>query len=223
MTPLVRSAQIGAREACRPRRDTQPADATSNGFASVRPEQGFPARVATSPTFCRSARRSGTALACPDGERVRVPAVTTPVVDAVGAGDSFTAGLLHHIGTRELLGGQLVGVGVDDVAQARRFATRAAALTCRLVGSGGLANWLVKPGSPWLHLPVVLTAVGGLPGQDRGTPAPPTTWWRRWAPATESRTRACTRTRFRATTGTRPPSSSRSSSGTARASCGRGR
>lgn len=46
------------------------------------------------------------ALASLDGERLRVPAVATRVVDTVGAGDSFTGGLLHHLGARGLLGGR---------------------------------------------------------------------------------------------------------------------
>ncbi len=79
------------------------------------------------------------ALASLDGERLQVPAVTTRVVDTVGAGDSFTAGLLHHLGSRGLLGGRLTGLGLDEVAEACRFATRVAALTCSVAG----------PNPPW--------------------------------------------------------------------------
>ncbi|MEW2118659.1 carbohydrate kinase [Streptomyces sp. NPDC005474] len=82
---------------------------------------------------------AGGALASLDGERLRVPAVVTRVVDTVGAGDSFTAGLLHDLGSRGLLGGRLTGLGVDDVAQACRFAARVAALTCSVAG----------PNPPW--------------------------------------------------------------------------
>ena len=74
------------------------------------------------------------ALVSLDGERLRVPAVTTQVVDTVGAGDSFTAGLLHHLGARGLLGGRLAGLGLDEVAEACRFGTRVAALTCSVAG-----------------------------------------------------------------------------------------
>ncbi|WP_328505442.1 carbohydrate kinase family protein [Streptomyces sp. NBC_00391] len=74
-----------------------------------------------------------------DGERLRVPAVTTRVVDTVGAGDSFTAGLLHHLAARGLLGGRLTRLGIDDVAEACRFGTRVAALTCSVAG----------PNPPW--------------------------------------------------------------------------
>lgn len=81
------------------------------------------------------------ALASLDGERVEVPAVPTSVADTVGAGDSFTAGLLHHLGARGLLGGRLTELRLDDVAEACRFATRVAALTCSVVG----------PNPPWQH------------------------------------------------------------------------
>ncbi|MEU0060000.1 carbohydrate kinase [Streptomyces sp. NPDC006334] len=79
------------------------------------------------------------ALVSLDGERLRVPATTTRVVDTVGAGDSFTAGLLHHLGERGALGGRLTGLTLDDVAEAGRFAARVAALTCSVAG----------PNPPW--------------------------------------------------------------------------
>ncbi|MFF4400608.1 carbohydrate kinase [Streptomyces sp. NPDC001480] len=78
-------------------------------------------------------------LASLDGERVRVPAVRTRVVDTVGAGDSFTAGLLHHLGTRGHLGGRLTGLELGEVAEACAFGTRVAALTCSVAG----------PNPPW--------------------------------------------------------------------------
>ncbi|MGP3978268.1 carbohydrate kinase family protein [Streptomyces sp. 8N114] len=79
------------------------------------------------------------ALASLDGERLRVPAMTTRVVDTVGAGDSFTAGLLHHLAARGILGGRLADLGLDDVAEACRFASQVAALTCSVPG----------PNPPW--------------------------------------------------------------------------
>jgi fructokinase len=91
------------------------------------------------------------ALASLDGERLRVPAVTTPVVDTVGAGDSFTAGLLHQLGVRGLLGGRLDGLGLDDVAEACRFGARVAALTCSVAG----------PNPPWLDRLAPLSPTGG--------------------------------------------------------------
>ncbi|MGW0576078.1 carbohydrate kinase family protein [Streptomyces sp. NPDC002920] len=94
---------------------------------------------------------AGGALASLDGERVRVPAVVTRVVDTVGAGDSFTAGLLHHLGARGLLGGRLAGLGLGEVAEACRFGARVAALTCSVAG----------PNPPWRNQLEQLTATGG--------------------------------------------------------------
>ncbi|WP_328224281.1 carbohydrate kinase family protein [Streptomyces sp. NBC_00310] len=91
------------------------------------------------------------ALASLDGERVRVPAVATPVVDTVGAGDSFTAGLLHHLGAGGFLGGRLTELGVAEVAEACRFGTQVAALTCSVAG----------PNPPWQHQLAQLTTAGG--------------------------------------------------------------
>lgn len=79
------------------------------------------------------------ALASLDGERMQVPAVSTRVADTVGAGDSFTAGLLHHLGARGLLGGRLTELRLADVAEACLFATQVAALTCSVAG----------PNPPW--------------------------------------------------------------------------
>ncbi|GAA2651170.1 carbohydrate kinase [Streptomyces vastus] len=79
------------------------------------------------------------ALASLDGERVQVPAVATQVVDTVGAGDSFTAGLLHHLGTHGFLGGRLTDLRLGDVEAACLFAVKVAALTCSVAG----------PNPPW--------------------------------------------------------------------------
>lgn len=79
------------------------------------------------------------ALASLDGRRVSVPAVPTRVVDTVGAGDSFTAGLLHHLGRNGLLGGRLDRLEPAEVAAACGYAVRVAAMTCAVAG----------PNPPW--------------------------------------------------------------------------
>ncbi|MET7457641.1 carbohydrate kinase [Streptomyces sp. NPDC005574] len=96
-------------------------------------------------------RGAGGALVSLDGERARVPAVVTSVVDTVGAGDSFTAGLLHQLGARGLLGGRLESLRLADVVEACRFAAQVAALTCSVAG----------PNPPWRHQVTQLVTADG--------------------------------------------------------------
>ncbi|GAA1959099.1 carbohydrate kinase family protein [Kitasatospora viridis] len=69
------------------------------------------------------------------GERATVEAVRTRVVDTVGAGDAFTAGLLHRLGLAGLLGGRLTGADLPQVTAAAAYAARVAALTCAVAGA----------------------------------------------------------------------------------------
>ena len=57
------------------------------------------------------------------------------VVDTVGAGDAFTAAMLHELAARRLLGGRLPALAADDVDAALELAVRAAALTCTRTGA----------------------------------------------------------------------------------------
>ncbi|MGX1134257.1 fructokinase [Streptomyces glaucescens] len=75
------------------------------------------------------------ALASLDGRRVIVPAPAVDVVDTVGAGDSFTAGLLHRLAALGHLGGRLSALNLEDLADACAFAARVAALTCSVPGA----------------------------------------------------------------------------------------
>ncbi|MFH8978739.1 carbohydrate kinase [Streptomyces sp. NPDC017890] len=75
------------------------------------------------------------ALASLDGGRVTVPAPPTVVVDTVGAGDSFTAALLHRLAGLGHLGGRLDELTLEDVADACSFAAQVAALTCSVLGA----------------------------------------------------------------------------------------
>ncbi|MGW0781163.1 carbohydrate kinase family protein [Streptomyces sp. NPDC002913] len=75
------------------------------------------------------------ALVSLDGRRVTVPAPPVVIVDTVGAGDSFTAGLLHHLAALGHLGGRLDQLTLDDVTEACAFAAQVAALTCSVSGA----------------------------------------------------------------------------------------
>ena len=86
-------------------------------------------------------RGAAGALVSLDGKRTSVRAPQIKVVDTVGAGDSFTAGLLHRLGVRGLLGGRLEGLDLETAADAAAFAARVAALTCSVAGAN----------PPWAH------------------------------------------------------------------------
>ena len=68
------------------------------------------------------------ALVSLDDQRTTVPAVPTSVVATVGAGDSFTAGLLDHLQRRGRLGGRLENLTLTlaDAAAARQPPTPSA-------------------------------------------------------------------------------------------------
>ncbi|MER5572680.1 carbohydrate kinase family protein [Streptomyces massasporeus] len=105
----------------------------------TRPEEACDTWHAAGARLVVITRGADGALASLAGDRIQVPAVSTSVADTVGAGDSFTAGLLHHLGIRGLLGRRLTELRLDDVAEACRFAARVAALTCSVAG----------PNPPW--------------------------------------------------------------------------
>lgn len=75
------------------------------------------------------------ALASLDGERTAVPAMDIVPVDTVGAGDAFTAGLLHWLHQRGHLGGRLASLGPADLARAMAFAALVAGRTCQVGGA----------------------------------------------------------------------------------------
>ncbi|QFQ97005.1 carbohydrate kinase [Streptomyces phaeolivaceus] len=89
------------------------------------------------------------ALASLDGHRVTVPAPAVNVVDTVGAGDSFTAGLLHRLCALGHLGGRLDTLTLDDTADACTFAARVAARTCSVPGAD--PPWAARLTSPATH------------------------------------------------------------------------
>lgn len=75
------------------------------------------------------------AIASLAGQRVRVSAPETKVVDTVGAGDAFTAGLLHRLHAQGHLGGRLETLDLEGVRDAAEFGARVAALTCSVSGA----------------------------------------------------------------------------------------
>ncbi|UUU38946.1 carbohydrate kinase family protein [Streptomyces sp. NBC_00162] len=75
------------------------------------------------------------ALASLDGARVTVPAPTVDVIDTVGAGDAFTAGLLHRLTALGHLGGRLDALTLEGTTDACSFTARVAALTCSVPGA----------------------------------------------------------------------------------------
>jgi len=84
----------------------------------------------------RGAAGAAVSLRCASGPcRFEVPAVATTVVDTVGAGDSFAAGLLHRLGARGALGGRLSDLGPETARDAVIFAAHVAAITCSRPGA----------------------------------------------------------------------------------------
>ncbi|MCT2590907.1 carbohydrate kinase [Streptomyces sp. N2-109] len=77
----------------------------------------------------------GGVFASLDGERVHVPAPPVEVVDTVGAGDSFMAGLLHALHGDGVLGGRLDTLRIEQVSEALTLGTRIAAAVCAVRGA----------------------------------------------------------------------------------------
>ncbi|WP_327178728.1 carbohydrate kinase [Streptomyces sp. NBC_01335] len=75
------------------------------------------------------------ALARTRGLDVRVSAPAVDVVDTIGAGDAFTAGLLHRLAADGLLGGRLDGLTAPALRAATEFAAAVAARTCAVAGA----------------------------------------------------------------------------------------
>ena len=76
------------------------------------------------------------ALAKSAEARVEVPSPTVEVVDTVGAGDAFTAGLLRWLWSNDRLGPEAVGaLGGDELEDAVRLAAAVGALQCSRAGA----------------------------------------------------------------------------------------
>lgn len=79
---------------------------------------------------------AGGAVARTHGARARVPSQRVEVVDTIGAGDAFGAGLLVALEQREALTpGNLAVLTDSDLERVLRFASAVAALTCARAGA----------------------------------------------------------------------------------------
>jgi fructokinase len=112
------------------------------------------------------------ALVSLDGRRATVPGVPVTVVDTVAAGDSFTAGLLHHLAVKGLLGGRLDAVTLSDAVEAATYGARVAALTCSVAGPN--PPWAAvtrarRPGQRRAHAPLGAPA-SSRPGRGHRAP-----------------------------------------------------
>lgn len=75
-------------------------------------------------------------LAVRGAEKWEVPAFDVPVVDTVGAGDAFSAGLLAALADRGVFSREALGnLSNDEVASSLRFASAVSALTCMKAGA----------------------------------------------------------------------------------------
>lgn len=70
-----------------------------------------------------------------DGERIAVPARPIRLADTIGAGDAFTAGLLHHLLAAGFGGGRLDRLDTATLSEALDLAGRVAAATCEVPGA----------------------------------------------------------------------------------------
>ncbi|MQA60263.1 MAG: carbohydrate kinase [Actinophytocola sp.] len=79
---------------------------------------------------------SGGAFALHNSGTVHRPAVSTSIVDTVGAGDTFSAGMLHWLARHDRLARhRLVGLTESELADAVDYATAAAGVTCTRPGA----------------------------------------------------------------------------------------
>jgi fructokinase len=80
-------------------------------------------------------RGRGGAIASLGGHTIDVPAVPTRAVDTIGAGDAFSAGLLHWLHHNHHLDDQLDRLDGAGLRRALMFAAHVAGLTCAMPGA----------------------------------------------------------------------------------------
>jgi len=70
-----------------------------------------------------------------EGQRVDGASYETDVVDTIGAGDTFGAGILDALADLDALGGRLTGLTTEEIESVLRHAARAAAVTVSRPGA----------------------------------------------------------------------------------------
>ncbi|PMC76169.1 carbohydrate kinase [Brachybacterium sp. UMB0905] len=97
------------------------------------------------PSLTVLTRGSDGAVGFADAGRVQVAGVPVEAVDTVGAGDTFSAGILDALAAKDLLGAdrreQIAGMPSDDLATVLRRAAALAAITVSRAGAN----------PPWSH------------------------------------------------------------------------
>lgn len=106
-------------------------------FSPNRPTETVAADIlALGPALVVITRGGRGAYAWSHTAEARVPAPAVRVVDTVGAGDAFTAGLLIHLAEQDAVSrDRLVALHADGLGAALRFAAAVAALTCTRAGA----------------------------------------------------------------------------------------
>lgn len=148
LDPNIRPALLPSRELARSRTERQVAHADIVKVSEEDLQWLYPGRAPVD--IARSWQRTGPALvivtlggagslAVTREDIVRQPSPVIRVADTVGAGDAFTAGMLHWLYDADLLGGghrdALRGIGRRDVTQLLDMATSTAAVTCTRPGA----------------------------------------------------------------------------------------
>jgi fructokinase len=79
---------------------------------------------------------AGAVARLPSGVEARVEGVVVDVVDTIGAGDTFSAGLLHALSDADLLSAEgLAAISKHEVEEALRFAVLVSAIACTRAGA----------------------------------------------------------------------------------------
>jgi len=112
-------------------------EADAQWFAPNRPPEVVAAEVqARGPALVVVTQGPRGAYARTAATAVQVPVPAVHVVDTVGAGDAFTAGLLYALAGQGAISRRAVErLGIDDLQTALQFAAAAAALTCTRAGA----------------------------------------------------------------------------------------